>query len=285
MAHCSVSVNSPLLFDAPMLEGLIAFAKLGQPVLIAPFVMAGVSGPATMAGALAQHNAEVLAGISLVQLVRAGTPVLYGSATSNADLLSGAPAIGSPESAISTVVSAQLARYYNVPSRGGGALTDSPVPDSQSGYERMFTLLASVLSGTHYLMHGVGILESYLTMSYAQFAMDLDLLAMVREFVRPFSITPETLALDAIAEVGPGGMFLDVAHTLERFREVHFRPQIAIRQPFEQWQAAGAIDATARARAHCRILLANYMEPPMDSAAANRLENFVDARRREILAG
>ncbi len=138
VAHCSVNVNSPLLYDTPMIESLIEFARVGQPILIAPFVMAGVSGPTTLAGTHPQQNAEVLAGMALVQLVRPGTPVLYGTATSNIDLRSGAPAIGSPESAASVAACAQLARYYGLPSRGGGALTDSPVPDAQSQYERMW---------------------------------------------------------------------------------------------------------------------------------------------------
>ena len=121
VAHCSVNVNSPLLYDQPMLESLILFAKYGQPVLISSFVMAGITGPATLAGTLAQHNAEVLAGLVLSQLVRPGTPVIYGTATSNIDMRNAAPAIGSPESAISIAICSQLARHYGIPSRGGGA--------------------------------------------------------------------------------------------------------------------------------------------------------------------
>ena len=233
VAHCSVNANSPLLYDAPMLESLITFARYGQPVLIAPFVMAGVTGPTTLAGALAQQNAEVLAGIILTQLVRPGTPVLYGCASSNVDLRNGNPAIGSPESAVSIAVCAQLARRYALPCRGGGALTDSPIPDAQSNYERMYTLMTSFMSGVHYLMHGLGTLESYLTMSYEQFVIDLDSLAMIRNLLQPFEISEETLALDAIHEVGPGGHFLDTAHTRRHYREAHFRPQIGLRQPYE----------------------------------------------------
>jgi trimethylamine--corrinoid protein Co-methyltransferase len=284
VAQCNMNVNSPLLFDRAMVEGLLAFARLGQPVIVTPFVMAGVMGPATLAGALAQHNAEVLTGVTLTQLVRPGTPVVYGTATSNVDLRSGSPATGSPESAISVAVAAQLARHYGLPCRGGGALTDSPVPDAQSNYERMLLLMTSVLSGVNFMLHGAGILESYLTVDFEQFVIDLELIAMLRELVRPLEITPETLALDAIAAVGPGGFFLDAPHTLQHYRQAHFLPGISIRQPYDQWAAAGAQDAAKRANARCRELLAGYVEPVMESGARGRLEDFVERRKVEVEA-
>jgi trimethylamine--corrinoid protein Co-methyltransferase len=276
--HCSVSANSPLQYDRPMLESLLLFARYGQPVLITPFVMAGVTGPATLLGTLAQHNAEVLAGICLVQLVRPGTPVLYGTATSNIDLRTGQPAIGSPESAQAIAICAQLARFYQLPSRGGGALTDSPVPDAQSQYERMMTLLTSVLSGVNYLMHGLGVIESYLTMSYEQFVLDLELLAMIRHLLQPLELNDDTLALETIAAVGPGGHFLDAAHTLAWAREAHFLPQISVRRSFEQWQEEGGLTARQRANNRCRELLASYEQPAMDTAVADQLQHFVQER-------
>jgi len=283
VAHCSVNVNSPLVYDAPMLESLLAFARLGQPVLISPFVMAGVTGPTTLAGSLAQHNAEVLAGTALCQLVRPGTPVLYGTASSNVDMRNAAPAIGSPESALSIAVCTQLARRYGLPCRGGGALTDSPRPDAQSNYERMFTLLVSLLSGVNFLMHGLGILESYLTLSYEQFVIDLELLEMLRHLVQPFEVSPETLALDTINEVGPGGYFLQAQHTMQHYREAHFLPLISLRQPYQQWAAAGGKDAVQRANIRCRELLAGYTRPPFDSAVEAELLDFVERRKAELL--
>ena len=280
VAHCSVNVNSPLSFDRPMLESLLAFARYGQPVLVSPFVMAGVSGPTTLAGALAQHNAEVLAGVALTQLVRPGTPVLYGTATSNVDMRTGAPAIGSPESALSIAACAQLARRYGLPCRGGGALTDSAVPDAQSHYERTLTALISVLSGVHFMMHGVGLLESYLTVSYEQFILDLELLAMLRNLLQPLNVSAETLALGAIDAVGPGGYFLDTEHTMRHFRDAHFLPHISRRQRYEEWQADGGQDARQRANQRCRRLLADYQQPELPSDVAGRLHDFVRRRKQ-----
>ncbi len=285
VAQCSVNVNSPLSYDMPMVESLIAFARRGQPVLVSSFVMAGVTGPTTMAGALAQHNAEVLAGVALTQLVRPGTPVLYGTASSNADMRNAAPAIGSPESAVSIAVCAQMARHYGLPCRGGGALTDSPVPDAQSNYERMFTLLTSVLSGVNFLMHGLGILESYLTLSYEQFVIDLDAIAMVGRLVQGLDVSPETLALDTIHDVGPGGMFLEAQHTLDHFREAHFIPRVSVREGYEKWAADGGADAVRRANARCREMLESYVRPPMDARVEARLHDFVERRKAELSGG
>lgn len=282
VAHCSVNVNSPLSYDRPMLESLLAFARYGQPVLVSPFVMAGVSGPTTLAGALAQHHAEVLAGVALTQLVRPGTPVLYGTATSNVDMRSGAPAIGSPESALSIAACAQLARHVGLPCRGGGALTDSAVPDAQSHYERTLTALITVLSGVHFMMHGVGLLESYLTVSYDQFVLDLELLAMLRHLLQPLDVSAETLALGAIDDVGPGGYFLDAEHTLRHFRTAHFLPRISRRQRYEAWQADGGHDARQRANERCRRLLAAYRQPELPSGVAGRLHDFVRRRKQQL---
>jgi trimethylamine--corrinoid protein Co-methyltransferase len=195
-----------------------------------------------------------------------------------------APAIGSPESAVSIAVCAQLARHYGLPCRGGGALTDSPIPDGQSNYERMFTLLTSVLSGVNFLMHGLGILESYLTLSYEQFVMDLELLGMVRRLAQPLDISPETLALDTIHAVGPGGHFLDARHTMQHYRDAHFLPHISLRRPYEQWQTEGARDATQRANERCRQMLESYVPPEMDAAVASQLYDFVERRKDQLLS-
>lgn len=282
VAHCSVNANSPLLYDKPMLEGLIEFAKRGQPVLISPFVMSGVTGPTSVAGTIALQNAEVLAGIALAQLIRAGTPVLYGAASSNVDMRNANPAIGSPESAQSIAISAQLARFYNLPCRGGGALTDSPIPDAQSNYERMMTLYTSLLSGVNYLMQGLGILESYLTISYAQFVIDLELLEGLRHIFAPIEVNEESLALEAIAQAGPGGHFLDVAHTLRTYRDAHFMPSISIREPFEQWEAAGEKTAVHRATQKCRQLLEAYEQPALSGETAVALQQFITKRKKQI---
>jgi trimethylamine--corrinoid protein Co-methyltransferase len=132
------------------------------------------------------------------------------------------------------------------------------------------------------MLHGAGILESYLTVCYEQFVIDLELIAMLRELVRPLEINAETLALDTIDAVGPGGFFLDAPHTLRHHRQAHFLPHISQRLPYDQWVAAGRQHAPERANARCRELLASYVPPPVDSEAVARLEAFVERRTREL---
>jgi trimethylamine--corrinoid protein Co-methyltransferase len=282
VALCNMNSNSPLLFDKPMLEGFLAFVRWGQPVIATPFVMAGVMGPTTLAGALAQHNAEVLAGVTLAQLARPGAPVLYGTATSNVDMRSASPAIGSPESAVSIGVCAQLARHYGLPCRGGGCLTDSHLPDAQSNYERMQTVLLSALGGVNFMLHGLGMLDSYLTTCFEQFVLDMEILAMVRHTLRPLVIDEETLALDTIDAVGPGGFYLDAPHTMRHYRDAHFMPRLSLRQFHDQWAAEGASSAPERANALCREMLAAYVKPPMDSQVEGALSEFVERRKSEL---
>jgi trimethylamine--corrinoid protein Co-methyltransferase len=209
--------------------------------------------------------------------------VLYGTATSNVDMRSASPAIGSPESALSIGVCAQLARHYGLPCRGGGGLTDSHLPDAQANYERTQTLLISALSGINFMLHGLGMLDSYLTTCYEQFVLDMEIVAMIRHLLRPLEITDETLALDTIDAVGPGGFFLDAPHTLRHYRQAHFMPRLSVRQFHDQWAAEGGSNAAQRANALCREMLASYVKPPIDAAVEGRVVEFVEKRKAEVL--
>jgi trimethylamine--corrinoid protein Co-methyltransferase len=143
-------------------------------------------------------------------------------------------------------------------------------------------MLTSILSGINFLMHGLGVLESYLTLSYEQFVIDLDLLGMVRHMVRPPLISAETLALETIDQVGPGGFFLDAEHTLRHYRQDHFLPRISLRQPYGQWISEGAQDAVERANRRCQEMLESYQKPPIDLEVEGKLRDFVLSRRIEL---
>jgi len=169
------------------------------------------TGPSTLAGNLALQNAEILAGIVLAQLVREGTPVVFAGASSIAEMRSGALSIGSPEMAMNTAATAQMGRYYNLPVRGGGAVCDAKLPDSQAAYESMMSLLMAMaqVSGINFVLHSAGILDSYNCMSYEKFVIDDEMCGMVKKIKRGYEVNPDTLAFDIIKEVGPGGHFLD----------------------------------------------------------------------------
>lgn len=268
---------SPLGYSQEMLDALVEYARWRQPVIIAALVMAGFTGPITIAGVLAQQNAEILAGLTLAQLISPGTPVVYGSTSTNMDMNTAGLAIGSPELSIFIVAHAQMARHYRLPCRGGGCLTDSHQPDAQAGFESMMSMLTTVTSGVNFVLHACGILSSYLTFSYEKMVMDDEICGMVRRFKQGFSVEPATLAYDLIAEVGPGGNFISETHTLERCRTEFWRPRLFRRLSFENWQEAGAPEAAYRAKTRWQELLAEREPPRPDPAVEQRLNDYVEA--------
>lgn len=279
-----VNVNSPLRYDDRMLGGLITYARAGQVTFITPFILAGAMSPITMAAALAQQNAEVLAGVTLTQLVRPGVPVIYGGFTTNVDMKSGSPSFGTPEGAWAMLVGAQLARRYNLPYRGSGTLTNAKLPDAQAAYETMWTLWPAVQAHTNLIMHAAGWLDGGLTASYEKFIIDVENLAMFVHFLDGFVIDEETLALDMIAAVGPGGHHFGTAHTQERFRTEFYQSTLADRQGYDMWAAAGGQDTVQRAHTIWRELLGQYEPPPIDPAIRDALADYV-ARRTPEVAG
>lgn len=277
-----INVNSPLTFDDRMLGGLITYARAGQATYITPFILAGAMSPVTMAAAFAQQNAEALAGIALTQLVRPGAPVIYGGFTTNTDLKSGSPAFGTPEGAWALLVGGQLARHYGLPYRGSGSLTNAVVPDAQAAYESQWNLWPCVLAHTNLIMHAVGWMEGGLTASFEKFVIDAENLAMFAKFLQGFEISAETLALDMIAQVGPGGHHFGTQHTIERYRDAFHKSPIANRFGYDAWQQRGSEDTYKRANALWKKQLAEYEQPPLDPAIRDAVNDYVERRKREL---
>ena len=273
-----INTNSPLQLDIPMAEGLIEMASAGQAVCVTPFTLAGAMAPVTLAGTLAQQNAEALAGITLTQVVRPGAPAIYGAFTSNVDMRSGSPAFGTPEYAKAAQASGQLARRYGLPFRSS-SVTSSNVVDAQSTYESAMSLWAAITGGANIIVHAAGWLEGGLTASFEKLVVDAEMLQMMAEYLRPIEVTPETLALDAIAEAGPGGHFFGVQHTMSRYQTAFYQPFLSDRRNFESWQEAGAKDAQHRANRIWKSLLENYQQPPLEPAIDEALKDYV-ARRK-----
>ena len=208
-----VNSLSPLGYGSEMLEALLVYARHRQPLVFAALSMAGSTGPITLAGVLVHQTAELLAGIVLAQLISPGTPVILGSTSTNLDMKTGGLAIGGPELSMMIEAHADLCRFYALPSRSGGALTDAHSPDAQAGYESMMSLLTTVNSGIDFVLHAGGILSSYLAFSPEKLVLDDEMCGMVRRFKQGIAVTPETLAYDVIAKVGSGGNYLmETAH-------------------------------------------------------------------------
>jgi trimethylamine--corrinoid protein Co-methyltransferase len=275
-----VNSSSPLRLDAPMLQGMIEFASRNQVVVMTPFTLAGAMAPVTLAGAIGQQNAEALAGMVFTQVVRPGAPVVYGGFTSNVDMQSGAPAFGTPEYVRTAMIGGQLARRYGVPYRSSNVSASNAL-DAQAAYESVFSLWGAVMGGVNFLMHGAGWMEGGLSASAAKLVLDADLLGMVAALLDPVVVDDDTLAFDAIREVGPGGHFFGVGHTQERFRTAFHRPMVSDWRNYESWDEAGRPDAARRAVDLAHAFLAAYEPPPMDPAVSDELHEFVARRVAE----
>ncbi len=278
-----VNANSPLRFDTPMLDGMMAMAEHGQPVIVTPFTLAGAMAPATVAGAVTQQNAEALAGMTLVQLVNPGTPMVYGGFTSNVDMKTGAPAFGTPEYARATMIGGQLARLNGVPYRSSNANASTSV-DAQAAYESQVSLWSAVMSHANIVLHGAGWLEGGLVASFEKMVIDADTIQMITEVMEPVEVTDEAIGMAAMADVGPGGHFFGTQHTLERYETAFYAPMVSDWSSFENWQEAGSVDAAGRASRLARGLIESWEAPALDPAVAEELAGFVARRREEILA-
>ncbi len=279
-----VNTSSPLRLDGPMIEGVLEMARMGQPVVATPFTLAGAMAPASLAGALAQQNAEALATIALAQLANPGAPVMYGGFTSNVDMRSGAPAFGTPEYARAALAGGQLARRYGLPYRSSNATAANTV-DAQAAYEAQASLWAAVMGHASLVMHGAGWLEGGLLASFEKVVLDVELLQMMTVFLEGIVVDDAELALDAIAEVGPGGHFFGAAHTLERYETAFYAPLLSDWSNHESWAEAGGLTAAQRATAIWKQALAEYEPPPLPDDRRAELEDFVARRKREGGAG
>ncbi len=277
-----INCNSPLRWDDRMLDAQFEYCAAGQPVVLTPFLLMGAMSPVTIPAALAQQLAEALSGIALAQLIRPGTPVIFGSFLSNIDMQSGSPSFGTPESATGLLCTGQLARHYGLPFRTGGGLNSSQTPDAQAAYEALMTLLPTFLAGTNFVMHAAGWLEGGLVSCYEKFIIDIELLRELRAEFTPLEITEESLAFGAHEEIGHGGHFLGAEHTMERFRDCFQRPWLSSTSNFERWLKQGAKDTAARAGEIWRKKLAEFEPPPLDDAIRAELDDYVTRRRREL---
>jgi len=275
-----INSSSPLRLDTPMLQGIIEMSARNQIIILTPFTLAGAMAPVTIAGALAQQNAEALAGIAFTQLVRPGAPVVYGGFTSNVDMKTGAPAFGTPEYMKAVLAGGQLCRKYGIPYRTSNVCAANTV-DAQSAYESVFSLWSLTQAGGNFIMHAAGWMEGGLTCSFEKFILDCDLLQMVAEFLTPLDVSPAGLGLDAVRDVGPGGHYFGTAHTLERFETAFYSPIISDWRNFETWQEAGSPTAYQKANATWQKELAAYERPLMDAAIEEELDAFVARRKAE----
>ncbi len=274
-----VNTNTPLQLDIPMAEGLIEYAQAGQVVCVTPFTLAGAMGPVTLAGTLSLQNAEALAVLTLIQIVNPGAPAMYGAFTSNVDMKSGSPAFGTPEYTKAALASGQLARRHGIPFRSSNTNASNTV-DAQAVYESAMSLWGAIMGHANLVYHAAGWLEGGLTASFEKLIVDAEMLQMMAEYMKPIEVSEDTLALEAIEEVGPGGHFFGSPHTLERYETAFYSPMLSDWRNYETWKEAGSIDTTTRANKIWKRLLEEYQPVPLDPAVDEALAAYV-AKRKE----
>lgn len=267
-----VNTNTPLQLDRTMLETLLVFTKYSQPAVIAACAMAGTTAPITLAGTMALHNAEVLAGIVAAQMMNPGTPVVYGTQTTTADMKTGSIASGSPEGALCYQYGARLAKAYGLPCRGGGAVTDAKSLSIQAGYESMLTLLADHGAKTNIIIHAAGIVDSYGCVSYEKMIADFEIIGMVRRYLKGIEVNAETLAISVINNVGIAGHFLAQDHTMRHCRKEPFLPEISLRGAVTGDPAAQLLK---NIREKMATMLATYTRPELSDDIIQELKKYL----------
>jgi trimethylamine---corrinoid protein Co-methyltransferase len=279
----NINVNSPRKLDDSMAYGAMQMSIFGQPVTVTPFTLMGAMTPTTMAGALAQQNAEALVGIALLQLTNPGTPVVYGGFTSNVDMRSGSPAFGTPENALANIAGGQLARRYKLPYRSSACNASNAV-DAQATYETMMALWGAVMGHGNLIYHTAGWLEGGLVASFEKLMIDCEMLQHMSKMLEPLKIDLAETGLEAMREVGPGGHFFGCAHTMERYKDAFYEPFISDWQNSANWAIAGSKDATTRATELWPKVLEEFEPPPADPAVEEALQAYM-AKRKEELKG
>ena len=277
----NLNVNSPLRIDAPLLEGSIEMVRNGQIVVVTPVAFSGAMTPITLSGTLIQFNAECLATIAFLQMVRPGTPVMYGSVFANVDMKSGAPVLGSADMVTGMIATGQLARHYGIPMRGFLGSSSKAV-DAQAAYETLTCLWGNVLAGVHCVFHAHGLLDTGLISSYEKTILDSELIGMVQAVSPTVDFSDLEEVFNAIKVVGPGGHYLGADHTMSRYQTAFHSPILSDWRPYEFWKEDGAKDTSYRAHLKWRELLESYEEPEVEEATRDALDEFVARRTREI---
>lgn len=270
---------SPLQYAEEMVDALLVYAKAKQPLLIHSSCSMGSSGPITIAGSLVISNACTLAGICLAQLVNPGTPIVYGLGGSPTDMRTGGYVNASPEDAKHTAIVTALGRYYHIPCRSQGALTESFSLDYQAGMESSMMLTTAALSGVHVSLHACGTYGSMLAMSFEKFIADEDLCIAIKTLMKPVEFSEDAFAMDLIKKLGTSGNYLIEPHTAKRCRSEFFIPDLNIRTIHAKWLEMEPRPMDQRASQLLKKRFSAYEKPDIDPLIEKDLIKYVENKK------
>jgi len=270
-----VSIQSPLSTAAIQIEGMMILAEHRVPCIMAPEAMAGTTAPVTLAGLLVQHNAEIISHIAMAQAVNPGTPVMYGSVSTIAEMRWGSAALGAVETSLLSTASAQLAHYYDIPCRAVAGATDSKLIDIQAGIEREQSMTLAAMGGVNYITC-VGTLESTNLGSHEMVVIDNEIIGRVERAIRGIEVNEISLALETIKHVGPDGNYLMEPHTQKHFRKEHFMPRVTDRDQLETWEKGGKKSMVDHAAAEVEKILESHQPREIDPGLSKELDRYVE---------
>ncbi|MCG8642212.1 MAG: trimethylamine methyltransferase family protein [Desulfobacterales bacterium] len=265
---------SPLRTDDEIVDGIIEFVKEGFPVILSAEMMAGATGPATLAGSLALQNAEILSHVVLCQHLNPGVPLIYGTTSSIMDMKSSMLRYGAPEMALINAATAQLGRYYGMPSRGAAGCADAKELDMQAGYEVAINVLLSALAGVNYMTQSIGGMDMGLSVSYRKIMIDHEMLGSVIRCLEGIRVDEEALAYEVVKNLGPGGTFLAHMHTFKNFKKEHFIPELADVESYSIWNEKGRKSLEDKAREQVEDILKNHKPAPLPKSVTAELDEM-----------
>ncbi|OPZ18695.1 MAG: Trimethylamine methyltransferase (MTTB) [candidate division BRC1 bacterium ADurb.BinA364] len=274
---------SPLHFPFDGIDLLFETARVGMPVSIGPMAQMGMSAPCSIAGTMAQENAEILAGIVMAQLIRPGTPICYGGICHAFDMATTQMIFAGPEQAIFSVLATQMGKFYGLPVYINAGLTDSKTPDAQAGLEIASTLAYGIAAGADIFGH-MGICGVDQAASLDMLVLQNEIISYLESANRPIEASPETLAFETIRDVGPKGSFIDHMHTYENFRGALWFPRLLDRNYYDRWKRGGATDLASRIVQRKRELLASSNPAPLPPDLDREFGRIVDSAQKHLSA-
>lgn len=254
---------SPLGHDPGMLQTLIRYAGWDIPVFVMVMALAGGTAPASLAGLLAQQNAEILSSIAIAKCATKSPRIVYGSVSCPLDMRSGIAATGTPEFSLIGAASVQMARFYGLPS-DVGVQSDSKTVDAQTSYEKMQAALTATLSGADFAELFLGSTETFNACSPVQLIIDDEIAAYARRVAEGITVDERTLSFDVIAKTGPLGNFLGHPKTIGQFKAEHSQGHLSDRQTRQKWSSSGGLDAKARAKIRMKKVLESHVPDPVE---------------------
>jgi trimethylamine--corrinoid protein Co-methyltransferase len=278
------SVTSPLTWGKDSTEPLFEAAEHGVPVILDCMPSAGATSPVTLAGSVVQQNAESLSFVALAQLTHPGTPTIPYTSPGVTNMGTGGVVYGAVEVAIQCAVMSQIHSDYGIPYMATVGLTDSKTHDEQAAYERAVSVLMTALAGPSMISTQAGALNSLTDTSFEQTLIDEEILAMVSRAISGMRVDEETLAVDVIAKVGPGGHFLAQKHTNDLYLKEHYLPKLADRDSRNKWEEEGSRDIVKKAKERAKEILRTHKPAPLEADVRKKLNEIVEEATKKTHA-